>query len=107
MDHAIPFSLWRNNDLWNLFPADPGANIRKRDRLPSRNLVEAARKRIYENWELLFEKYRGRFLKEAEEFSGNSFSCGFASAARYELFSVFKESIELTALRRGSPRWEG
>lgn len=32
VDHAIPFSLWKNNDLWNLFPADPRVNNGKRDR---------------------------------------------------------------------------
>jgi len=29
---AIPFSLWRNNDLWNLLPVSRGANADKRDR---------------------------------------------------------------------------
>ena len=26
VDHVIPFSLWHNNDLWNLVPASPAAN---------------------------------------------------------------------------------
>ncbi|MCK5201370.1 MAG: hypothetical protein KAR21_23610, partial [Spirochaetales bacterium] len=26
IDHALPFSIWRNNDIWNLFPADSKVN---------------------------------------------------------------------------------
>ncbi|MDB4517018.1 methyltransferase domain-containing protein, partial [Crocinitomicaceae bacterium] len=34
VDHVLPFSLWRNNDLWNLLPAHPRVNGQKSDRLP-------------------------------------------------------------------------
>jgi hypothetical protein len=36
VDHVIPFSLWRNHDLWNLLPAHPRRNHQKKDRLPAR-----------------------------------------------------------------------
>jgi SAM-dependent methyltransferase len=39
VDHAIPFALWKNNDLWNLLPAFPAINNEKRDRLPTRSLL--------------------------------------------------------------------
>jgi hypothetical protein len=32
VDHANPFSLWGNNDLWNLLPADRTVNGRKSDK---------------------------------------------------------------------------
>jgi hypothetical protein len=35
VDHAIPFALWKNNDLWNLPPAGAAVNNKKRDRLPT------------------------------------------------------------------------
>ncbi|TVR91539.1 MAG: hypothetical protein EA428_05430 [Spirochaetaceae bacterium] len=36
VDHAIPWSLWRSNELWNMLPALPQANNEKRDKLPTR-----------------------------------------------------------------------
>ena len=107
VDHAIPFSLWRNNDLWNLLPADSGANLRKRDRLPTLMLVEKSKDRIIECWEMLYTRYKHRFLKETREFSGRDTIKDFSRSSRTELFSVFKESIEVTALQRGTPRWNG
>ncbi|WP_418156223.1 HNH endonuclease domain-containing protein [Pseudomonas aeruginosa] len=35
VDHAIPFSLWANNDLWNLLQVDQQVNANKSDKLPS------------------------------------------------------------------------
>lgn len=40
VDHAIPFALWGNNDLWNLVPADPKINLSKSDKLPASELLE-------------------------------------------------------------------
>jgi SAM-dependent methyltransferase len=54
IDHAIPWALWYSNDLWNLLPADNKVNNTKRDKLPSRPLVEASRKRIIGDWEILW-----------------------------------------------------
>ena len=34
IDHAIPYSLWHNNDLWNLLPANSQANNSKRTNSP-------------------------------------------------------------------------
>jgi CRISPR/Cas system Type II protein with McrA/HNH and RuvC-like nuclease domain len=35
IDHIIPFTIWKNNDLWNLLPARPDFNNQKRDKIPS------------------------------------------------------------------------
>lgn len=40
VDHVLPFSLWRNNDLWNLLPADQRVNCDKGDRLPTNDLLK-------------------------------------------------------------------
>ena len=47
VDHAIPFSLWGNNDLWNLLPADADINARKSDKLTALpwNLTFGTRRR--------------------------------------------------------------
>jgi very-short-patch-repair endonuclease len=46
---VIPFSLWRNNDLWNLLPAHPAVNNAKRDLLPSQSLLRQRREAL-QNW---------------------------------------------------------
>jgi hypothetical protein len=40
IDHIIPFSVWKNNDLWNLLPAQKQLNQQKRDRIPAGELIE-------------------------------------------------------------------
>ncbi len=50
IDHCIPWSAWPCEDLWNLVPANRTINQReKRDRLPSRETLRAARDRM-QNW---------------------------------------------------------
>lgn len=64
VDHAIPFSLWRNNELWNLLPALNGVNARKRDMIPSPSLIDDRADAIVENWHLLHGAYPTRFMNE-------------------------------------------
>jgi CRISPR/Cas system Type II protein with McrA/HNH and RuvC-like nuclease domain len=40
VDHMIPFSVWKNNDLWNLLPSQAKTNHQKRDKIPSADLIE-------------------------------------------------------------------
>ncbi|WP_418887615.1 HNH endonuclease domain-containing protein [Leeuwenhoekiella marinoflava] len=46
MDHVIPFSVWKNNDLWNLLPAAAHINARKRDKIPAPELIARQRGHI-------------------------------------------------------------
>ncbi|WP_457626248.1 HNH endonuclease [Persephonella sp.] len=39
VDHVIPFSIWKNNDLWNLLPAHKDINLKKKDKIPSPELI--------------------------------------------------------------------
>ena len=41
IDHAIPWSLWRDNSLWNLLPATSKANSAKSDKLPTYHWILA------------------------------------------------------------------
>lgn len=61
MDHVIPFSLWRNNDLWNLLPADPRINNMKRDRLVARDALLESKHRIIGCWQAYRETMQERF----------------------------------------------
>lgn len=104
VDHAIPFSLWRNNDLWNLLPTSVEANSRKRDHLPTYELLQLRRDLIIHCWRGLDEALGERFRREAQTLLG----ADALPAASWEikLFSRFVEAFETTAAQRGAARWE-
>jgi hypothetical protein len=64
VDHAIPFSLWRNNELWNLLPATDRVNADKRDRIPGPSLIDDRAEAIVAHWRLLHTAYPVRFMNE-------------------------------------------
>ena len=104
IDHAIPFSLWRNNDLWNLFAAAPAVNRGKSDRLPKHEVLLASRDRIVGTWRGLNEALGSRFAGEAQTLMGRDrFVPSNWEAA---LFSRFVEAFEITATQRGIERWQ-
>ncbi|MBM4094444.1 MAG: methyltransferase type 11, partial [Planctomycetes bacterium] len=100
IDHVLPFSLWHNNDLWNLLPASPQANRQKGDSLPTNDLLKRRRNVILDYWEILRTCSQSRFDQEMARFAGdkapNPFHC----------FTVLLESVETTAIQRGCLRWE-
>ncbi len=105
IDHALPFSVWRNNDLWNLFPADKKVNNQKRDKFPTIGLINNSRNRIYNYWDIYYESQPVIFLNQASDFCGEKFT-GFSKNTRELLFSAFSETIDSAALQRGAERWE-
>lgn len=104
VDHAIPWSLWRSNDLWNLLPAHPQTNNAKSDRLPTRQRIINREHAIIENWSILYETHPQLFLSHASAFSGTKLP-GFGRADQSRLFSTFKDAVEYTAVNRGVARW--
>lgn len=64
IDHIIPFSIWKNNDLWNLLPAQPKINNQKRNKIPSAKMIEKQKNYIIHYWELIEKYQRERFRKE-------------------------------------------
>jgi hypothetical protein len=103
-NHAIPYSLWHNNDLWNLFPAASSTNRNKSDRLPTRRLLEHRRETIQETWEAVSLRWPARFFHEAKVF-GETLETRTRSWPD-RLFRSFCEAMEITALQRGVERWE-
>ncbi len=104
VDHAMPFALWRNNDLWNLFPSAVTINNSKSDRLPTYNLLQCRRDLIIDCWQGLHTAHDTRFRREAQNLLGrDSFR-----PERWEsqLFTRFVEAFETTAAQRNAPRWE-
>jgi hypothetical protein len=66
VDHMIPFSVWKNNDLWNLLPSSSAVNNQKRDKIPSTVMLEASQTRIQHYWEVVFNAHPERFRKELQ-----------------------------------------
>lgn len=64
IDHAIPFSLWRNNEFWNLLPATDRVNAGKRAMIPAPALIDERAEAIVAHWHLLHQAYPVRFVNE-------------------------------------------
>ncbi len=103
VDHVIPYSLWHNNDLWNLLPAHPKANSSKSDKLPTRRLLNDRREIMSFYWDVIEKKFPERFSFEVKRFTGMS-----AVKGKYdELFTAVAGAVEITAVQRGVERWDG
>lgn len=51
IDHIIPYSIWGNNDLWNLLPANKKVNQQqKKAKIPNPELLEKCKENIFEYW---------------------------------------------------------
>ena len=64
IDHIIPFSVWKNNDLWNLLPTHRDTNSKKRDRIPSQKLLQEKQIIIQEYWGDIKSQFPDRFDSE-------------------------------------------
>jgi hypothetical protein len=107
IDHVIPYSLWHNNDLWNLLPAHPKVNKDKSDMLPTRALLNKRKDIIKDYWSLIAGDYPARFDYEVSRFTGDSALLNERNNGWHELlFSAVAEAVEITAIQRGCDRWE-
>lgn len=64
IDHMIPFSVWKNNDLWNLMPAKASVNHQKRDKIPSAPFLKQRKEAIISYWELMQASREAAFFSE-------------------------------------------
>lgn len=81
VDHLIPFSIWKNNDLWNLLPSNPSTNNQKRDKIPPKDLIHRQKKLIIHYWNLISGFQAQRFQNEIQ-----------ASLLGNDDFSTWKET---------------
>ena len=65
IDHAMPFSRWPNNDLWNLLPAKTHINARKSDKLPSSARLQQNRRIITDWWQQGWSDSADEFFTQA------------------------------------------
>lgn len=103
IDHLIPFSVWKNNDLWNLLPSIPSINNKKRDKIPTPEIIERQKKYILDYWEVIFDNQAQRFQKEIQvALLGNN---SFDSWKKVGI-SQLKSSCNYLIEKRGFERWE-
>ena len=109
VDHAIPFSLWRDNSLWNLLPAHPKINNQKRQKLPTLNMLSKRKDIIINYWELVNQAYERRFQHDAVKITGEGVPVTVIAGNwrnwQIPLFKGFIEAVETTAVKRGTERW--
>lgn len=103
VDHVIPFSVWKNNDLWNLLPSRPITNNQKRDKIPSSNFIESRKAEIIRYWNLINENQAQRFQKEIKvALLGNISNSSWQKAAIKQLQS----SCDYLIANRGYQEWK-
>ena len=102
IDHVIPFSIWKNNDLWNLLPAKSTINNKKRDKIPSSELITKQKEVIIHYWEIIHNAEEQRFLEEIQiTLLGNSLTSNWQNNAFNQLLRTSKYFIET----RGYEPW--
>jgi hypothetical protein len=66
IDHLLPFSVWKNNDLWNLLPVKRRINHNKRDKIPSGDLILKQADSIIHYWQMLKNNFNKKFVNDIE-----------------------------------------
>jgi SAM-dependent methyltransferase len=103
VDHVIPFTLWGNNDLWNLLPADRRVNGDKSDKLPTAELLMERKTAVLHRWAMVRDNVPAAFDLHASRLLGRTPSGPLAW--QDELFGCLRQAVELTAMQRGIERW--
>lgn len=103
VDHLIPFSIWKNNDLWNLLPAQAKINNQKRNKIPSIKVIERQKDLIIYYWEMI-DKYKpDRFKKEIRlSLIGNTSKTDWQLTAIEQL----KKNCNYLITTRGYEEWK-
>jgi hypothetical protein len=102
IDHMIPFSVWKNNDLWNLLPSQAITNHQKRNKIPSVGLIEKRKDLIFYYWDLINNYQPGRFQKEIQvALLGNNTLSSWQTTAIRQL----QKSCDYLISNRGYEEW--
>lgn len=102
VDHIIPFSIWKNNDLWNLLPSTPKTNKDKLDSIPGVELIDKNKDLILHYWDLIHQHQAQRFEKELQvTLLGNHPFENWQSTAIHQL----QNSCHYLITNRGFQEW--
>ena len=102
IDHAIPYSLWQNNSLWNLFPTKSAVNSRKSDKIPTPELIARSAERITYVWKLYANSYGTQFEQEVFEGLGTRLDTNMDNAIQ----AMINKS-EYLIEKRGFQKFDG
>jgi SAM-dependent methyltransferase len=104
VDHVIPFSLWHNNELWNLLPTAARVNSKKKDKIITRDALRSAEERVIHYWKEVRRLEPNRFDAEV----GRTLLGRNAPEPQWErpVFAALLDATERVAIQRGVPRWD-
>ena len=104
IDHIIPFTVWKNNDLWNLLPVTSAINNKKSDKIPSIELIDNQRELIAHYWQILHDAEQHRFQKEIQ-----LALLGYTPAADWHATAIeqLKNTCGYLINVRGFESWQG
>ena len=102
IDHVLPFSLWHNNDLWNLLPAASTVNRSKSDKVPTPEFLRRRQDAIITNWRFANQIEATVFQHELQR------TLGRFRVERWELdlFQHLSERAAQAIYQRGEKPWE-
>lgn len=66
IEHVLPYTLWKNNDLWNLLPSIRPINSSKGIKIPSKQLITKRQDAIIYYWRKLHNFNSNRFENEVQ-----------------------------------------
>lgn len=101
IDHAMPFSLWQNNNLWNLVPVKVSINLSKSDKIPSPDLIDQSSDRLKMVWRLYSDKFGEQFEQEIFEGLGTGLENDMDDAIH-----ALKQKSEYLIEKRGFQKFE-
>ena len=102
VDHVLPFSVARNNDLWNLLPASRTINQKqKRDLVPSPALIMQQRDSFFDNWQFIHEVEPELFEFEVSRAIDDTMTVGWED----KLLTHLKLGAEKAIYGRGCKPW--
>ncbi len=104
IDHLIPYSVYFNNDIWNLLPAHSKINGMKSDKIPSPDLIEKRKHRILEYWNELQLHFKSSF---ENEFNLSLFGKSPEMISDEKRVNALKEKANYFIEVNGSEAWEG
>lgn len=99
IDHMIPWTIWRNNDLWNLLPTDPKVNNQKRDMLPNPSLIKAQYESIKRYWDIYEEAFPNLFRKQIQK------GLGINGDFKYESIEALEHTLIRLKSTQGGSFW--
>jgi len=102
VDHVLPFSVWFNNDLWNMLPTDRKLNQqKKKHKIPTRKLIKKRADIIIDYWNfykktmpLLFDSQIKVALIGEDDKNINKFEIAIESLCKKSDYLIFDRGHE-------------